>query len=67
MKKRTLTGPEAAAALAKQAANADQRGLSWSLDPTMPGHAIFFRVTVEGRDTPTVVQLLPNGTWSLAR
>ncbi|CAM3665987.1 hypothetical protein BOFL111202_17715 [Bordetella flabilis] len=67
MKKKTLTGEEAAAALAKHAVAADGRGQSWALDPTVPGRAEWFRVTIEGVDTPTVVRLSSDGTWTLTQ
>ncbi len=66
VKKNPLAGPEAAAVLESAAIKADQRGLSWSLDPTAPAQAKIFRVTVEGQDTPMVVHLSDDGTWSLA-
>ncbi len=67
MKEKQLVGQEAAHALKEQAIKADRDGLSWSLDPTVPGEATFFRVTIEGNDTPMVIRLLANGTWSLAK
>lgn len=64
--KKALVGQEAAAVLGAAALEADRRGLSWSLDPTAPAQARIFRVTVEGEDTPMVVRLSDDGTWSLA-
>lgn len=67
MTNKALTGTEAAVALADHAAAADRRGLSWSLDPTIPGGAEWFRLTVEGVETSVVVRLMADGTWSLAK